>query len=65
VTRKGHVALGCRGLRLDDQMMTVKFAVMDTGIGIATMIFDFLSSRWIDNDTESQETLLLSSLMCY
>ena len=44
VTRKGHVALGCRLLSLDDQMVTVEFAVMDTGIGIAkdklTMIFD-------------------------
>ncbi|KAF5350143.1 hypothetical protein D9756_009276 [Leucocoprinus leucothites] len=44
VTRKGHVALSCRLLSLDDQMVTVEFAVMDTGIGIAkdklTMIFD-------------------------
>ena len=44
VTRKGHVALGCRLLSLDDQMVTVEFAVMDTGIGIAKdklmMIFD-------------------------
>ncbi|EKM75241.1 Tco1 HAMP domain related type IA HK [Agaricus bisporus var. burnettii JB137-S8] len=44
VTKKGHVALSCRLLSLDDQMVTVEFAVMDTGIGIAkdklTMIFD-------------------------
>lgn len=44
ITRKGHVALSCRLLSLDDQMVTVEFAVMDTGIGIAkdklTMIFD-------------------------
>jgi len=32
VTRKGHVALGCRRLRLDDQMVMVGFAVMNTGI---------------------------------
>jgi len=32
VTRKGHVALGCRRLRLDDQMVMVEFAVMNTGI---------------------------------
>jgi len=30
--RKGHVALGCRRLRLDDQMVMVGFAVMNTGI---------------------------------
>ena len=28
-TRKGHVALGCRGLGLNDQMVMVEFAVMD------------------------------------
>jgi len=28
VTRKGHVALGCRRLRSDDQMVMVEFAVL-------------------------------------
>ena len=41
---KGHVALSCRLLALDDQNVILEFCVSDTGIGIAidklTMIFD-------------------------
>ncbi|KIK56550.1 hypothetical protein GYMLUDRAFT_783618 [Collybiopsis luxurians FD-317 M1] len=44
VTRKGHVALSCRLLALDDQSVTLEFCVSDTGIGIAkdklNLIFD-------------------------
>lgn len=43
-TRKGHVALSCRLLALDDQSVTLEFCVTDTGIGIAkdklNLIFD-------------------------
>ncbi|KIY49681.1 hypothetical protein FISHEDRAFT_40420 [Fistulina hepatica ATCC 64428] len=44
VSQKGHVALSCRLLALDDQYVTIEICVADTGIGIAedklTLIFD-------------------------
>jgi osomolarity two-component system sensor histidine kinase NIK1 len=44
MARKGHVALTCRLVSLNDQSVTLEFCVSDTGIGIAkdklTMIFD-------------------------
>ena len=33
--KKGHVALSCRLLALDDSCVTLEFCVSDTGIGIA------------------------------
>ncbi|KAI0312759.1 hypothetical protein OF83DRAFT_1066664 [Amylostereum chailletii] len=44
VSKKGHVALSCRLLALDDSSVTLEFCVTDTGIGIAkdklNLIFD-------------------------
>ncbi|KAI0048454.1 hypothetical protein FA95DRAFT_1490738 [Auriscalpium vulgare] len=44
VAQKGHVALSCRLLALDDASVTLEFCVTDTGIGIAkdklNLIFD-------------------------
>ena len=44
VSKKGHVALSCRLLALDDSSVTLEFCVLDTGIGIAkdklNLIFD-------------------------
>ena len=44
MSRKGHVALTCRLVSIQDATVTLEFCVSDTGIGIAkdklTMIFD-------------------------
>ena len=44
VTRKGHVALACRLVSIEDSTVKLEFCVTDTGIGIAkdklTLIFD-------------------------
>ena len=44
VTRKGHVALSCRLISIEETTVKLEFCVSDTGIGIAkdklTMIFD-------------------------
>jgi osomolarity two-component system sensor histidine kinase NIK1 len=44
VSKKGHVALSCRLLALDDSSVTLEFCALDTGIGIAkdklNLIFD-------------------------
>ena len=44
VTRKGHVALSCRLVSIEEGTVKLEFCVMDTGIGIAkdklNMIFD-------------------------
>ena len=44
VTRKGHVALSCRLVSIEDSTVKLEFCVTDTGIGIAkdklNLIFD-------------------------
>jgi len=44
ISKKGHVALSCRLLALDDSSVTLEICVLDTGIGIAkdklNLIFD-------------------------
>jgi len=49
VTRKGYVALGYRRLRLDDQMVTAKFAVMDIGIDFVQQM-DW-QQHWVPGDS--------------
>lgn len=44
VTRKGHVALSCRLMSIEETTVKLEFCVLDTGIGIAkdklNLIFD-------------------------
>ena len=44
ITRKGHVALSCRLVSIEEGVVKLEFCVSDTGIGIAkdklTLIFD-------------------------
>jgi osomolarity two-component system sensor histidine kinase NIK1 len=48
---RGHVALSCRRLALDDSSVTLEFCVLDTGIGISkdrlNLIFD--AGDWTTN----------------
>ncbi|KAI9511623.1 histidine kinase-like ATPase [Russula earlei] len=53
VSKKGHVALSCRLLALDDSSVTLEFCVLDTGIGIAKdkLNFNFDTFAQADGST--------------
>ncbi|KAI9435062.1 HAMP TYPE histidine kinase [Lactarius indigo] len=65
VSKKGHVALSCRLLALDDSSVTLEFCVLDTGIGIAkdklNLIFDTFAQA--DGSTTRRLVALMTGSM--